>query len=875
MKRISIFFSFKTILSISILLFTFLEGKAQSYDFTVAADGSGNFKTVQAAIDSAPINRTTPFRIFIKNGRYKEKISISTSKPFIHLIGESVGNVVLTFDDYSGKPKPDGTLHGTSSSASVTVNANDFLAANITFENTTGDSPQALAINLNGDRAVIINCRFLGGQDTVLANGNAGNRQYFKNCYIDGTVDFIFGSAKAVFDSCVIYGKDRLDATANSYITAANTQAGVPFGYVFRNCVLPSNRGVTKYFLGRPWQNDGTTSPVSNTKTSFLNCKMGETINTAGWSTWNANTNTDLIFYGEYKTLKLDGTAYDISKRATWSKQMSDSLVGTYKLDSIFNNWKPCDVSPLVCGTPWVAPIAISNFKAKKGTSTTPTTFTWNASWGIKDVKYELLRSSDNKATFTKIYDITAATDTAINFGTSDTIPLPNKSFFYIVKGTKTGLATHVSDTIEISSIPTLSLSGTSLTDFLQGLGLPSASKAYTFTAANLAADMKITPPANYEISINNGTSWSKTPLSISPIKNEIAKTTVLVRLNATAVGSYTGDILNESQGSVTSKVTVSGKTQAEPLPVSNILSFFSFAVDNKDSVALRDKGIGTAVTALGNMSVSNGLSNAGATLIVPYSPVTGQAIGPSTTGLGLWSTAGGGPGGTLSRSFYEQFSISAATNYRLRIDSFILNSSYYLTASNTRLAFVYSKTGFASDSSDITGGVGPDGLPLAALSNGAFITPITAVQDNAATTTNYRIALNGSTGVTIPAGQTLSVRVYFSCGSSSQGRYVKLKDVHFKGFATNTTGVKDITPSVFSLSPNPVEDILTVKMLNLSENAVMSIYDLNGKMILNQKIQTATEQLNLDVSAFPTGVYIIECLKNSSVKSVSKFVKQ
>jgi pectin methylesterase-like acyl-CoA thioesterase len=855
-----------------ICIFSFASN-AQAYDFIVAKDGSGNFKTVQAAIDSVPINLTKPFRILIKNGIYKEKISISSSKPFIHLIGESVANTILTYDDFSGKPKPDGTLHGTSSSASVTVNATDFLAAHITFENTTGDAPQALAINLNGDRAVIVNCRFLGGQDTVLANGNAGNRQYFKNCYIDGTVDFIFGSARAVFDSCIIYGKDRLDATANSYITAANTQEGIPWGYVFRDCILPSNKGVTKYFLGRPWQNDGTVTPVSNTKTSFLNAKMGETINAAGWSTWNVNTNTGLIFYGEYKTKKLDGSVYNVGSRVAWSKQISDSLANTYKLDSIFNNWKPCDVSPLVCGA-WIAPIAVTNFKAKKGTSTTPTSFTWNASWGINGVKYELLRSTDNKASFSKIFEITTTTDTSINYGASDTIPTPNKSFFYIVRGTKAGLATHISDTIEISSIPTISVSNTSLTDFLQGLGLPSASKAYTLTAVNLAGDVKITPPANYEISINSGTTWSKTPLSISPLKNEIVRTTVLVRLNATAVGSFTGNILIESASATSINVALSGKTQAEPLPISNILVFYPFAANNQDSTSLKDKGVISASPTLKNLFISNGLSNGGANLILPYSPITGQAIAPGAAGDGLWTTASGGPGGALNRNVYEQFTITAAANHRVRLDSFILNSSYYLTASNTRLAFVYSKSGFASDSADVTGGIGADGLPLASTANGAFSTFIVAGQDNAATTTNYRLALNGSTGVTLQAGQTLTLRVYFSCGSTSQGRYVKLKDVHFKGFSINTTGVKEnYLPSLFTLQTNPVSDILTLNHTGLKSETTFTVYNLNGVKILSKKI-IVSDTTRLDIGALSSGTYLIEC-SNKNEKTVLKFVKQ
>ena len=116
------------------------------YDLTVAKDGSGNYTTIQAAIDAAPTNGTSAFTIFIKNGTYKEKITVASNKTFITLVGESVANVILTYDDYSGKPMSGGGTFGTSNSASTTINATDFTAVNITFENTTGEQPQALAI---------------------------------------------------------------------------------------------------------------------------------------------------------------------------------------------------------------------------------------------------------------------------------------------------------------------------------------------------------------------------------------------------------------------------------------------------------------------------------------------------------------------------------------------------------------------------------------------------------------------------------------------------------------------------------------------------------------------------------------------------------
>ena len=387
-----------------------------------------------------------------------------------------------------------------------------------------------------------------------------------------------------------------------------------------------------------------------------------------------------------------------------------------------------------------------------------------------------------------------------------------------------------------------------------------------------MTGELKITPPTHYEISIN-GTTWSKTPLSISPIRNEVTKQNIFVRLNATAAGTYTGDILNESVSATTIKVSVSGKTQTEPLPISNALSFFTFAVNDKDSTSIRDKGVSATTLTLKNMELSNGQSNAGATAIAPYSPVMGIAFGPGAGGIGLWTTASGGPGGTLNRNVYAQVTITAAANHRIRLDSFILNSAYYLTASNTRLAFVYSRSNFASDSADVTGGIGPDGLPLAAATNGAFATPITAGQDNANTVTNYRLALNGTTGVTLQAGQTLTLRIYFSCGSTSQGRYAKLKDVHFKGFATNTTSLKDLTPSVFALQTNLVSDILTVNHKNLDSAPTFTIYNLNGAVQLYQKA-VVSNNTAINISTLSKGLYLLECVSKNE-KTVLKFVKE
>jgi pectinesterase len=170
----------------------------RNYDFVVAKDGSGYFTTVQAAINAVPDYRKAgATRILIRNGIYKEKIVIARSKQGVQLIGED--GAVLTYDDYASKPNIFGENKGTSGSGSTYIFGPDFLAENITFENSSGPVGQAVACHVAGDRAVFRKCRFLGFQDTLYTFGE-NTREYYEDCYIEGTVDFIFGKATCVFN---------------------------------------------------------------------------------------------------------------------------------------------------------------------------------------------------------------------------------------------------------------------------------------------------------------------------------------------------------------------------------------------------------------------------------------------------------------------------------------------------------------------------------------------------------------------------------------------------------------------------------------------------------------------------------------------------
>lgn len=761
----------KTFLLLTVLSFTFLN--ASAYDLVVAKDGSGNYTTVQAALNAAPSASAVPFTIFIKNGKYREKITVS--KPFIQLIGESVANVFIYYDDPA-------TILGTQGSASFSINAADFSAFNITFANTYGDGSQAVAVLVNADRASFKNCRFLGNQDTLYLKGTGTPRDYFKNCYIDGNIDFIFGSAIAVFDSCIVYAKSRTSA-GSSFITAPNTPTGQNYGFVFRDTKLPNNTGATSYYLSRPWPSPS--EAATRQKTVYLSCLLSSHIQTAGWTTWDANTITANVYYGEYNSKYFNGATVDVSQRVPWSYQLTQTDSSTYTFANMFGTWDPCSVYPGFC-SPSSSDIAVSNFRGAKGASAS--TFNWNISWAKTGIRYQLFRSTDN-ISFSQIDDITAANDTSINFQSTDVLPPAGSIYYYYLSASKAGAATHITDTIQISSKPTITTTS-ALGSFSQGLGTPSASQGYTVSAVNLIDNLTITPPVNYEVSANGGSTWftNASPLVIAPLANTVANTTILVRLNAGALGTYSGNIVHTSSGADPVSIAVTGTTSAAaPIP-SVILQQWPFTQNNLDSAAIRSAAVTASTPSFNNFNISDGLVSATTGVAIPpYSTNFGQAFAP--TAAGLWTTASGGPGGTLNRRFYEQFTITAAAGNTVKLDSIILNVVFVSTVSNVRMAMVYSKNGFSSpaDSLEFSGGSGgqPYG-PIAFNTTGNFTNGFLLAQQNSGPITpldyNYRLALAGSSGVTLSAGQTLTLRIYFSCGSGSNGKYVTIRNFISKG---------------------------------------------------------------------------------------------
>lgn len=286
------------------------------YVFTVAKDGSGDYRYIQDAIDAMRVYPLKSITLFIKNGTYNEKIVLPVDNTDVIFIGESVDKTVITFNDYSGRGKIN-----TFTSYTAKISGNRFTAQNITFVNSAGPVGQALALYVDADQAVFKNCKFIGNQDTIFASGENA-RQFFVNCYIEGTTDFIFGPSTAVFQHCTIRAK------SNSYITAANTPKGKKFGFVFLDCRVIADSSVTRLFLGRPWR--------AYAKTVFIRCELPAQIAPPGWNNWGNTENEQTVFYAEYKNT---GAGADTRSRVTWSKQLSDKEAKGYTPENIFLNW--------------------------------------------------------------------------------------------------------------------------------------------------------------------------------------------------------------------------------------------------------------------------------------------------------------------------------------------------------------------------------------------------------------------------------------------------------------------------------------------------------------------------------------------------------
>lgn len=290
---------------------------------TVAQDGTGDFTKIQDAVYACPAFPYEKVTIYVKNGIYNEKVRIPEWNTNVVLQGESKEQTVITFDDNFSKISLG--RNSTFYTPTLLVEGDDFSASNLTIKNASGDHGQAIALSVVANRVQISNCILSGNQDTLYLSGKEA-KQYFKDCYIEGTTDFIFGGATALFENCEIH------SIKSSYITAASTPQNTAFGFVFKNCRLTADPSATAVYLGRPWR--------IYAKTVYINCDMGKQIRPEGWENWSKPEAEKNAFYAEYNCT---GEGFQPTKRVVWSHQLQKKEAAKYTIENILKdsveNW--------------------------------------------------------------------------------------------------------------------------------------------------------------------------------------------------------------------------------------------------------------------------------------------------------------------------------------------------------------------------------------------------------------------------------------------------------------------------------------------------------------------------------------------------------
>jgi len=290
----------------------------------VATDSSAPFQSVQEAIMSVPSgSRENPVIIHIASGTYHELLYVQREKRFFQLVGSNPTNTILSFNLYAGITNAEGKPIGTFKTPSTTIDADDFSAANLTFENAAGPVGQALALRVDGDRAAFRHCRFLGWQDTILLNRG---RQYFHDCYLCGHVDFIFGAATAWFENCEIH------ARRDGFLTAASTPVDTPYGFVFSHCKISGEPGVNTC-LGRPWR--------VYASTLYLRCEMSAVVRPEGWNDWKKPESHTTARYAEFNST---GAGASPANRPAWTRQLTEAEAKNITIETVLggpDGWNP------------------------------------------------------------------------------------------------------------------------------------------------------------------------------------------------------------------------------------------------------------------------------------------------------------------------------------------------------------------------------------------------------------------------------------------------------------------------------------------------------------------------------------------------------
>ncbi len=309
------------------LALTTVAHAANKYDnpdtLVVAKDGTGEFNTVNKAIEVCRCFMEYHKVILVKKGVYAEKVIIPAWLTNIELLGEDRDSTIITYNDQANRednnPAFDpGHKMGTFRTFTLKVEGNNITVRNITVENSSPRIAQAVALHTEGTRILLDNCRFLGNHDTVYT-GRPYTLLYFKNCYIEGATDFIFGSATAWFEGCTI--KEKI----NSFYTAASTPKDSKYGYIFNNCKLTTGPECQEAYLGRPWR--------AYAYTLFMNCELPKQLRPEGWRNWN---NTDFDKTARYMEYNNHGEGSATQKRMAWSRQLTKEEAARITPNEVF-----------------------------------------------------------------------------------------------------------------------------------------------------------------------------------------------------------------------------------------------------------------------------------------------------------------------------------------------------------------------------------------------------------------------------------------------------------------------------------------------------------------------------------------------------------
>ena len=326
MRTISMYMSRSILLFIFYFLFSPVRAQYDNPDtIVVSRDGTGEFRNISEAIEVCRAFMEYHKVIYIKKGTYKEKLVIPQWLTNIELCGEDRDETVITWDDHANLQADISPLTasqapqkiGTFRTYTLLVQGSRITLKNLTVENNAPRLGQAVTLHTEGDRLTFVNCRFLGNQDTIYT-GNAKTRLYFKDCYIEGTTDFIFGPSTAWFEHCDIFCK------INSYITAASTPQDVPYGYIFNECRITCADGADKVYLGRPWRDYGYTL--------FMHCDLPRQIRPEGWHQWRP----EAVKTARYLEFENRGEGAATGQRVAWSRQLTKKEAKEITLDRVF-----------------------------------------------------------------------------------------------------------------------------------------------------------------------------------------------------------------------------------------------------------------------------------------------------------------------------------------------------------------------------------------------------------------------------------------------------------------------------------------------------------------------------------------------------------